>query len=173
MALLHLLEMRLPSLPTTLSALLLFGACVQYAIPELPISVVGDGEHGVMLGQQVFEVPLAPVACLRATGVDQWQSLRRQLGGGLMQLPEEYADFGEQHLIAIRLPSGAVPIEVVISSEEGVDVVTVDIALRGQPGEVSASACLFRMAPRSCQTAVVMRDLLSGQERTVAVFSGL
>ena len=173
LALLHLLGMRLPSLSMTLSTMLLFGACAQYALPTPPLRVVGDGEHGVIIGQRVLEVPSDSVACVRATDAEQWQSLRSQFGGGFMQLSEDYADFGEQHVMALRLPHGAVPIEIVVSSEEGVDVVTVDIALRDHADQVSSMACLFHMERRSCQTAVVMRDLLKGNERTIAVFSGL
>jgi hypothetical protein len=165
--------MRLPSLSMTLSAMLLFGACAQYALPTPPLRVVGDGEHGVIIGQHVLAVPFDSVACVRATEVEQWQSLRSQFGGGFTQLPEDYVDFGEQHVMAIRLPRGAVPIEIVVSSEEGVDVVTVDIELRDHADEMSLMACLFRMERRSCQTAVVIRDLLNGSERTIAVFSGL
>ena len=45
--------------------------------------------------------------------------------------------------------------------------------VRAHADEMSLMACLFRMERRSCQTAVVVRDLVNGSERTIAVFSGL
>ena len=58
--------------------------------------------------------------------------------------------------------------------EEGVDVITLDVAGGSVHSTAPAKqACFLHAAPRECQIAIVLRDQERGEERTVAVFPGL
>lgn len=144
-------------------------SCCCWSPPALPIRVVGDGEHGVVLAHaQVSAIePLAGV--VRVTSAAELRELSRALGAP----PAAVAglDFYEECLVAVPLDAAVAPRAIEVSSEEGVDVVILDVEPRSPPGQ-AASVSLLRIARRPCQLAVVMRDQVQGRERTLAVYPG-
>lgn len=149
--------------------IVLVGSCAGPVPSSLPVAVVGDGEHGVVLHQAILSAKPA-IRCARATDDDEWLQLRRQMGWQVASPAADYADFAVEQLVAVPLPAGWQLLGTVVSSEEGVDVVTLDI----QPCERrNSQVCLMRLGRRSCQIAIILRDQEAGEERTLAVYPGL
>ena len=90
------------------------------------------------------------------------------IGGALVDRAGDEPRFDDQQFVAVPVPRGKALVGIVVSSEEGVDVITLDFAAR----DVSATVCLLRLSHRSCQMAIIVRDQQVGAEGTVAVFSG-
>lgn len=172
-------------LARTLLVALLVGACATpVPVPEsgpvpkpgsgallVPCTIVGDGEHGVLLGNQVVTCLGAAVSA-RAADADQWSSLCRQFGGELAAMAHDAIDFANEQRVLVALPASAALIGIVVSSEEGVDVLTLDVD-QAATGDQRSRACLLRLSRRSCQMALVVRDQRLGEEHTVAVLPGL
>jgi hypothetical protein len=162
-----------------LSMTLLLGACSASAALVVPVIVVGDGEVGVLLVHEVLPasggVPTsgAPTSgaamCRRATEVEHWAELCELFGGALAPRGELNPGFDGQQFVAVSLPPGTGLTGIVVSSEEGVDVITLDV----EAGDVPGAVCLLQLSRRPCQLAIIVRDQQLGQEHTVAVFSGL
>jgi hypothetical protein len=148
---------------------LLVCSCATPVPLSLPIDVVGDGEHGVVLLQTIL-VANPDTACRRATDGDEWWRLRVQMGWEVSSLAADYVDFAVEQLVVVPLPIGSQLLGTVVSSEEGVDVVTLDIQRCDQR---IPQACLMRLSRRTCQIAIILRDQEAGEERTLAVYSGL
>ena len=159
--------------------ILLLGACSASAALVVPVAVVGDGEVGVLLVHEVLPVsggaltrgaPTSGEAmCRRATEVEHWPQLCELFGGALATRGEFNPGFDDQQFVAVSLPPGTGLTGIVVSSEEGVDVITLDV----EAGDVPGAVCLLQLSRRPCQVAIILRDQQLGQERTVAVFSGL
>ncbi|MFT4512520.1 MAG: hypothetical protein ACI89X_003620 [Planctomycetota bacterium] len=153
----------------TLSIALLFGACHVPAALAVPVDVVADGEFGVVIAHEVLDHSSVGEVCQRAASYRQWLELCESYDDTLAKRDPREPNFNDEQLVMVSLPPMTVLTGIVVSSEEGVDVITLDVGLRG----VSRTACLLRMSRRSCQMAIVVRDQQGGAERTVAVFSGL
>ena len=141
----------------------------------VPIAVVGDGEDGVVLQHQVVAVAAGAPAVDRATEAGQWAELRRQIGGGLLasNWPSNWPiDWSQQQMLLVVLPAAKELTGIVVSSEEGVDVITLDVAAVVSAKATAATACVLRLGRRPCQLAVVVRDQQAGDEQTVAMFAG-
>jgi len=139
------------------------------AVP-VPVDVVGDGEQGVVLACNVLAATVD--ACHRATDDEAWVALCDELGGDFASLAGDSLD-SEQRIV-VPLAPGMLLLGIVVSSEEGVDVITVDVT----GGDVhstgpASSGCLLRVDRRMCQIAIVLRDPEQATERTLAVYSGL
>jgi hypothetical protein len=162
-----------------LSMTLLLGACSASAALVVPVIVVGDGEVGVLLVHEVLPAsggaptsgaPTSGAAmCRRATEVEHWAELCELFGGALAPRGELNPGFDGQQFVAVSLPPGTGLTGIVVSSEEGVDVITLDV----EAGDVPGAVCLLQLSRRPCQLAIIVRDQQLGQEHTVAVFSGL
>lgn len=141
------------------------------AIPvAVPVEVVGDGERGVVLASGVHAGGLTD--CQRATDDDQWAELCGGLGGAFRAMAAENLDFEQR--VVVPLAAGMQLIGIVVSSEEGVDVITLDVVGGDvHSTEPATSACLLRLDRRTCQIAIILRDPEQGAERTLAVYSGL
>ena len=158
---------------------LLLGACSASAALVVPVAVVGDGEVGVLLVHEVLPAsggaptsgaPTSGAAmCRRATEVEHWAELCELVGGALAPRGELNPGFDGQQFVAVSLPPGTGLTGIVVSSEEGVDVITLDV----EAGDVPGAVCLLQLSRRPCQLAIIVRDQQLGQEHTVAVFSGL
>lgn len=162
-----------------LSMTLLLGACSASAALVVPVAIVGDGEVGVLLVHEVLPAsggaptsgaPTSGAAmCRRATEVEHWAELCELFGGALAPRGELNPGFDGQQFVAVSLPPGTGLTGIVVSSEEGVDVITLDV----EAGDVPGAVCLLQLSRRPCQLAIIVRDQQLGQEHTVAVFSGL
>jgi hypothetical protein len=115
---------------------------------------------------------LDTVAAARATDAAQWSSVCQQFGGELAAMASGVIDFAKEQRVLVALPASAALVGIVVSSEEGVDVLTLDVDQQGT-GHQRSRACLLRLSRRSCQMALVVRDQRLGEERTVAVLPGL
>lgn len=148
---------------------LLVCSCTMPSPLSVPVDVVGDGEHGVLLHHAIVSAKQGS-GCRRATDDDEWHALRRELGHEFASRVASDGDFTTGQFVAVRLPGEAQLVGIVVSSEEGVDVLTLDI----KPGDQTTSqACLLRLSRRRCQIAIILRDQNRGEERTLAVYSGL
>lgn len=158
---------------------LLLGACSAPAALVVPVAVVGDGESDVLLAHEVLPasggaltrgaLASGKAMCRRASEVEHWAELCEMFGSVLATRSELNPGFDDQQFVAVSLPSGAELTGIVVSSEEGVDVITLDV----EAGGVSGALCLLQLSRRSCQIAIIVRDQQLGRERTVAVFPGL
>lgn len=104
------------------------------------------------------------------------------LAGELAPLAERPSSpFDAAYVVVIPLALGSQCRGVVVSSEEGVDVVTVDVvtvdvvtddAAEGASGAPRRpSVALLRLGRRPNQVAVVLRDEVQGRERTAWIYS--
>jgi len=142
------------------------------AIPSWrPIRVIGDGERGVLLACRDADVSRPLDGPLRIESGREWQALRSEFVAGTERRDElPFADFRGGYVVALPLDPGLRSVGVVVSSEEGVDVVTVDVERR-QPDRQASRVCLLRLSRRPNQLAVVVRDQQVNAERTVAIYS--
>jgi len=148
---------------TSLFLLLLTGC--SSALPAPPVRVVGDGVEGLIRACEVASVAQALDEVFLAASEREWRQLRAAVGAPLPAL----AEFSVERVVALPLPGDVALGHVEVSSEEGVDVVTADVA----PAAAPASAprlVLLRVLRRPCQLAVVLRDDVRGAERTLAVY---
>ena len=74
-------------------------------------------------------------------------------------------------MVAVPLGTGLRSKQVVVSSEEGVDVVTVDVEDRAEQAAERSGVAILLLGRRPNQLAVVVRDQQRGRERTAAVYS--
>ena len=108
---------------------------------------------------------------LRIESGDEWQALRSVFVARTERRDElPFTDFRGGYVFALPLDPGLSSVGVVVSSEEGVDVVTVDVERRQHRRQVSRM-CLLRLSRRPNQLAVVFRDQQVHAERTVAIYS--
>lgn len=149
-----------------LALLVMTCACAGAPSGGVPVAVVGDGEHGVLLAHEVLVGVAADSACRRAVDDEQFDSLQRSVA---QVRAGQRPDFDEVQVVFAPLGAGVRLTGIVVSSEEGVDVVTLDV----EPADGAAQACLMRLARRECQMAIIVRNQPTGQERTEAVFAGL
>lgn len=148
---------------------LLLGACRAPAALFVPVAVVGDGEADVLLAHEILPLASGEAFCCRASEADHWAPLCDAFGDAMAMRAEPVPGFDDQQFVALSLPPGSGLTGIVISSEEGVDVITLDLEV----GDSPRVGCLLQMSRRTCQMAIVVRDQQLGEERTVAVFSGL
>lgn len=148
---------------------LLLGACAASAPSSVPVEVVGDGEHGVLRQHAVVPTRAFPV-CMRATDDDEWSAVEQELGAGVLPAAIAGRDFAIEQIVAVPLSGEVQLLGIVVSSEEGVDVLTLDVG-RAQPR--GPRACLLHLGRRTCQVAIILRDQERGMERTLAVYPGL
>ena len=133
-----------------------------------PVRVVREGQPGLVLACSLVEVDRALAEARCATAAREWRALCER-AGGLQDAAPASVDFFSERLVVVPVPFDVDMQQVEVSSEEGVDVVTVDVA----PAERSAPrprVALLRLQRRSCQLAVVLRDDVRGAERTLAVY---
>lgn len=145
----------------------LLASCAAPDVPSfVPIEVVGDGER--IVGLWEFGEVDDLTRCLRAADDEEWRQLCATAG---MRMPDVALGWAQR--ILVPMP-GAMDLRgIVISSEEGVDVITLDVTGGSVHSTAPARhACLLHVASRECQIAVVLRDQERGEERTVAVFPG-
>ncbi|MFT7534133.1 MAG: hypothetical protein ACI85K_000078 [Hyphomicrobiaceae bacterium] len=153
----------------TLSMALLLGACSAPTQLFVPVAVVGDGEADVLLAHEVLPAFTGESFCWRASEPEHWAPLCHAFGDAMAARVEPAPSFDDQQFVGLSLPPGMGLTGIVISSEEGVDVITLDIAAGDSPGV----GCLLQMSRRTCQMAIIVRDQQLGEERTAAVLSGL
>lgn len=163
--------------------LLLFSACQAPRPPQLavPVTVVGDGEDGVLLSATVVPCRSNVGACERAANAYEWRALRARFAFTSEESPSvvdlSTVDLFLEQVVVASLPEGAGLTGIVVSSEEGVDVVTLDVvnphSSQAEGVAESGTCCFLRIARRPCQLAVILRDQEHGLERTLAVFPGL
>lgn len=144
-------------------------ACAPSSLTPARVRVVGDGEHGVLLSHDLY-VGDGGVEYRRATDDDEWQVVCGELLRDGAALPAHEHDFDAEQVAVVPLPRGARLGGIVVSSEEGVDVLTLDLDAGDLPG---AQVCLLRLSRRMCQIAIILRDQARGEERLVGVLSGL
>lgn len=114
----------------------------------------------------VAVTPVAAPTCAEAGSSFEWRELSRALGVDAGALPDGFAGFAVERLVALAWPTGTGLVRIEGASEEGVDVLT--FVARPVPGGVAGpNGCLARLPRRPNQLAVVWRD--GGGERTVAV----
>ena len=152
----------------------LFGACSASAALVVPVTIVGDGESDVLLAHEICPASNGALArsaeaCKRASEVEHWAELSDLMGGALAARSPDEMGFEDRQFVAVALPTCAALVGIVVSSEEGVDVITLDVTA----GDVPGSVCLLQMSRRMCQMAIILRDQQLGKEHTVAVYSGL
>ena len=153
---------------------LLFGACSASADLVVPVTIVGDGELDVLLAHEIYPASDGALAssaetCKRASASEHWAEVSDLIGGALAARSPLEMGFEDRQYVAVALPASAELVGIVVSSEEGVDVITLDVT----SGDVPGSVCLLQMSRRMCQMAIILRDQQLGKEHTVAVFSGL
>jgi hypothetical protein len=158
----------------TLSMALLLGACSAPTQLFVPVAVVGDGEADVLLAHEVLPAITGESFFWRASEPEHWAPLCHAFGDAMAARVEPAPSFDDQQFVGLSLPPGVGLTGIVISSEEGVDVITLDvITLDIAAGDSPGLGCLLQMSRRTCQMAIIVRAQQLGEERTVAVLSGL
>ena len=148
--------------------MLLVGSCASPSPVAVPVTVMGDGEDGVVLGHAVHLG--SSVDGLRYAGQgSDWPAFRRAGRGDYASVLVEEPDFQLEQWVAVPVPGGERVTGIVVQSEEGVDVVTIDIEAGGA---APSGVCLLRLSRRKCQIAIVLRDQGRGREQTLTVLSG-
>lgn len=137
--------------------------------PTLPVRVVGDGEAGVVVSHQEVWSAHALASPRKVTDASEWRAVCQHYGGALAGWQEPGLQWYDEYLVVVPIGPGVAPIAVEVSSEEGVDVVTIDVAHRPGP-DPAACVSLLRLRHRQQQLAVVVRHEGLGEERTVAVY---
>ena len=133
------------------------------------IAVVGDGVADVVRACTAVSLRAVPPVAERFVDDDSFGAGSERYAGDLAG--HAAPDWFEDCLVLVPLRSAERATGLVVSSEEGVDVVTIDVAARKEPAP-AAPAILLRVARRSCQLAIVVRDFAAGTERTVGIFDG-
>lgn len=131
--------------------------------------MVGDGERGVVRSHEELWPAHVPAKPRRIVDRSEWRAICQHFGGALQGREEPGLDWYDEYLVVVPIALGVKPCGLVVSSEEGVDVVTIDVAHRPGPEPV-ACISLLRLQHREHQLAVVVRNEQLGEERTVAVF---
>lgn len=134
----------------------------------VPVRVVGDGRDDGLLEVRRCRGVAARAACGLARDAESWRDLRAAFGGEVAELGPDYVVFAGEQVVVVPLGAGRAPGGVVVSSEEGVDVLTID-AVAGAPGQ--CEALVLHVEPFAAQVAIVRRDRVDGSERTLLVFS--
>jgi hypothetical protein len=148
---------------------LLLAACAPISPLQAPVRVVGEGAPDLVVEHVCVGVERAPERALRVVEVEEWRALTARLGGALARTQVVEADLYDALLVVVPLPEGRRPAAVVVGTEEGVDVVTVDVKASAVPkGAPAVSLLRLRRAGR--QLAVVVRDEARGAEQTLGVF---
>jgi len=137
--------------------------------PSFPIRVVGDGEHGVVREHEELWPAHVPPEPRRIVDRSEWRAICQHYGGVLRGREEPGLDWYDEFFVVVPIELGVAPVALEVSSEEGVDVVTIDVDRRPGPEPV-ACISLLRLTHREHQLAVVVRNERLGEERTVAVF---
>ena len=99
--------------------------------------VVGDGRDDCLLEVRRCRGVAAHAACGLARDAESWGALRAAFGGEVAVLGPDYVVFAGEQVVVVPLGAGRAPAGVVVSSEEGVDVLTID-AVAGAPGQCEA-----------------------------------
>lgn len=136
---------------------------------SFPIRVVGDGEHGVVVSHEELWPAHPPKAPRRVVDRSEWRAICQHHGGALEGREEPGLDWYDEYYVVVPIELGVWPVAIEVSSEEGVDVVTVDVGHRPGPEPV-ACISLLRLRHRDHQLAVVVRNERLGEERTVAIY---
>lgn len=155
----------------------LFAAACAAPSPEIAprdvgIRVVGDGQAGVVLGcrERLVGAPLdRPQRIADAAG---WRVLCASVAGELASAgARSPTSFDATYLVAVPVAGGMRCRGVVVSSEEGVDVVTIDVESEIAMARPAPRVALLQLKRRPNQVAVVVRDEAQGAERTVLIYS--
>lgn len=157
----------------------LLGACGRPAsvwsperVSRTPIRVVGDGEPGVVLSCSDHVAAQRLQQPLRVLDVAAWRALCLACRGHLTSSADApIASFEDDYVVAVPLGVGLCSRQVVVSSEEGVDVVTVDVQDSADRAPARNGVTILLLRRRPNQLAVVVRDQERGTERTAAVYS--
>ena len=151
-------------------ALLLAVLSASCSVPPTapPVRVVREGQPGLVLACSVVDVGLELSEARCATADREWRALCERVDG-LQGAAPASVDFFSERLVVVPVPTGVDMQQVEVSSEEGVDVVTLDVA-PAEDAPVRPRVALLRLQRRSCQLAVVLRDDVRGAERTLAVY---
>ena len=139
---------------------------------RIPLRIFGDGERGVVLScsDHVIVRPLQEPT--RVVDVAEWRAMCAACAGGLSRAADEpITSFEDDYVVAVPLGTGLRCKQVVVSSEEGVDVVTVDVEDRAEQAAERSGVAILLLGRRPNQLAVVVRDQQRGRERTAAVYS--
>ncbi len=148
---------------------MLLVACAPLQPRPVAIRVVGEGAGDLVAAHACLGVARAPERALWIGAPENWRAARERLGGELSEAELAPLDWYDEVLVVIPLPAGSLPSAVVVGTEEGVDVVTVDVA--AVPASSGArSVSLLRIRRSGRQLAAVVRDQQRGSEQTVGVF---
>ncbi|MFK7741035.1 MAG: hypothetical protein AB8H80_12005 [Planctomycetota bacterium] len=152
----------------------------------IAIEVVGDGRSDCVLGLEEHSLATWPAdgehACRRAADAAGWHSVRLSYGGAVAALPDDHLSFGVEQAIVVALTAAQQLRRIVVSSEEGVDVVLLDVvpavderttkgAIPGLSRQGAGTALLLRVDAFAPQLAIVLRDRARGEERSLAFFA--
>lgn len=162
-----------------LMSIALWGACARSfpvwspeRLSSTPIRVVGDGESGVALSCSHHVAAVMLQQPVRVDNVAEWRVMCETCAGGLARAAEApIASFDDDYVVAVPLGAGLSPRQVVVSSEEGVDVVTVDVEDGAAQATKEFGVAILLLGRRPNQLAVVVRDQERGTERTAAIYS--
>lgn len=136
--------------------------------PSPPVRVLGEGHAGLVRACSVVDVARPLDGPRRVSSAAEWRALRGAAGGSGLARPAPFEPLDEA-LVVVPLSPALALRGVEVSTEEGVDVVTVDVEPAAAAGR-AARVGLLRIGRRPCQLAVVVRDQARGAERTVAVY---
>ena len=149
-------------MPLLLTLTLPVGACVGGA--GSPIRQ----EERVVLGCELLPTGAGSMACERATTALAWRGLRQRVGGAVGQLPSTYANLSFEAIVVVPLPPARGIAQVLVGSDEDVDVVT--LVLVDDPAVLGPRAAVLRLAERPNPLAVVLREAEPPAERVAATF---
>lgn len=141
-------------------------------LSRTPVRIVGEGERGVVLSCSDQVTARRLQEPVRVEDVAGWRALCAACAGGLARAADApITSFKDDYVVAVPLSAGVGSRQVVVSSEEGVDVVTVDVEARVEQTAGRAGVALLLLGRRPNQLAVVVRDQQRGTERTAAIYS--
>ena len=150
---------------------MLLVACAPLQPHPVAIRVVGEGADDLVAAHARVGVARAPERALWIGAPEPWRAARERLGGELSEADLAPRDWYDEVLVVVPLPAGSLPSAVVVGTEEGVDVVTVDVAAAAAQASPDArSVSLLRVRRSGRQLAAVVRDQQRGSEQTVGVF---
>ncbi|MEC8253189.1 MAG: hypothetical protein VX044_08260 [Planctomycetota bacterium] len=139
---------------------------------DVGIRVVGDGQAGVVLEcrERLVGAPLdRPQRVADAAG---WRALCASVAGEMAPAgARPPVSFEATYLVAVPIAGGMRCRGVVVSSEEGVDVVTIDVERQVAMARRAPRVAMLQLKRRPNQVAVVVRDEAQGAERTVLIYS--
>lgn len=116
--------------------------------------------------------------CERITDVPAWRRLQADLGQANERLPEDWCDFGRDCVLFVAFGNGSdkASVRPSVSTEEGIDVITLTCRLAAPTNERPRTGVLLLVPRRNRSTAVVLRRFRNHapiDETTLRVFDPL